>query len=237
MKMIASRRGGILQSGMLTLLVLGLILAVTGWFAARTQGFRELVAGRLSEQLGIAVVVGESYVGWPYVLVLRNVESGAHDAVSFQIRAMRLGRGLRQWTLDVRGARITFAPEIATDVTRAISGELVRLAGLRDAEPLDIMRATSHLQSRWRVQLDDFDIYWLDADGEVDGYVRQLHFQLVPVRLPSGKMHYYRLSYPGAARQALGSIRDLDWEWLTRGGDHYVELMRNGMAAAVCPME
>jgi hypothetical protein len=237
MKMVTTRRNGFLQGTLLTLLVLGLILGVTGWFAARTQGFRDLAARRLSERLGFPVAIAESYIGWPYVLVLRGLESSEEGPVSLQIRSLRLGRCLRYGTLDVRGARISLSPDVTGDVKLALSGELVRLAGLRDAEPLEIMQATAHLQSRWRLKFDEIDLYWLAEDGDVDAYVRKLHFMMAPVRLPSGWLTYYRLTYPGSAQRIMGPMRDLEWEWLTRGGDDLIWLTPKGVVMPVLPLE
>lgn len=230
MKMISTRRGGFLQRWFTMALVLALIAAVTGWFIARSQGFRDMAARQLSERLGLPVAITQSYIGWPYVLVLRGVEAETSDeALDLQIRALRLGRGLQHWTLDVRGARVVVNPTLLENESHRLAATLVRLAHVREAGALDIMRATEHLQPHWRIACRDVDVYWLDHDGQVDGVVRQLQFHMQPIRLPSGNMIYYRIAYPGLAERAFGDIRDLDWEWLTRGGDDYIELQRSGI--------
>lgn len=231
MKMISTRSGGFLRRWITLILLLTLIAAVTGWFVARSQGFREIAARRLSEQLGLPVQIAQSYIGWPYILVLRGVETEASDdeAFALQIRTLRLGRRLWQWSMDVRGARVVFHPARLENDLQPLAATLVRLAHMREAGAIDIMRATAHLQADWRILLRDVDVYWQASDGQADGVVRQLQFHMQPVRLPSGTVIYYRLVYPGKAEHAFGSIRDLDWEWLTRGGEDYIELQRDGM--------
>ncbi len=229
MKIISTRRGGFLRGWLTLILVLALIAAVSGWFIARTQGFKGMLETQLSERMGVPVRIEKSYIGWPYVLVLRGVEA-EDDAMQLHVRTARLGRRLRQWTLDIRGARVIFSPAVLEDGFYRYPATLVRIADLRDAGAMDIMRATADLQLRWRLSVHDADLFWQDTDGEIDGGVRQLQFNMQPVRLPSGTFIYYRLAYPGRAEYAFGSMRDLDWEWLTRGGDHYIELERSGVA-------
>ncbi len=233
MKMVSGRRGGLLQGWLFLLLVLLLILAVTGWFVARSDGFRALVAGRISDRTGLDVHITDSYVGWPYVLVLRGVETSAAGEAGFQIQELRFGRRLWQWTLRLRGGRVWFDQGLREDAPFTVSRSLVRLAGLREAGAIDVMRATAHLQGRWRVALDNLDVLWVNAEGVPVASVRQLQFQMEPVDVPSGRMYYYRIAYPGVAENALGSIRNLEWEWLTRGGDDYVEILRNGVLPPV----
>lgn len=233
MKVVSSHRGGLIRGWCLFVLILIIIAAVTGWFVARSDGFKDLVAARLTAELGVPVEVADSYVGWPYQLVLRGVGTPEDAIVRMHVREIRLGRTLRNWTLAVRDASVAFMPGVTEGYTNNVSQHMIRIARLRDAGALDIMRVTEDVQSNWRLQLDDLDLFWLSSDGAVDGFVRQVDFLLEPVQLPSEKMYYYRLSYVGTAENAMGSIRDLSWSWLTRGGDHYVELQRSGVTPDV----
>ena len=230
MKMVATRRSGCLQ-GILTLgLVVLLIAATTGWFVARSEGFRALAAEQLSEKLGIPVEIGKSYIGWPYVLVLRGVETKAtQPAFDIQIRTLRLSRRLRQWAVSARGVRVVLDVTALSQDLHQVPTALARLADVRYADPLEITRATAHLQSRLRISLQDVDVYWMNDDGQIDGVVRQLQFEMQPVRLPSGDMTYYRLAFPTLGEPTFGAMQDLDWEWLTRGANHYIELQRSGV--------
>ena len=230
MKMISARKTWWGQRVATVCLLLVLLASVAGWFVARTQVFRERVAGHLSTRLGMPVRIDQAYIGWPYVLVLRGVEmGGAGEAFDLQLQSLRLGRRLRCWSLHVRGARVRVVPDLLESRPQRVAATLVHLAHLRDAGAIDIMRATAHLRERWRVVLQDVDIYWLDTDGHADAVLRQVQFHMQPLRLPSEWLMYYRLAYPGAAEHAFGGIRNLDWEWLTRGGEDYVELRRSGV--------
>jgi hypothetical protein len=233
MKVVSAQRGGVLRGWLIFAFVLLIVLAVTGWFVARSDGFRNLVAERLEKELGLPVKVMDCYIGWPYELVLRGV--GTADDASFRmdIREVRVGRAWRNWRVAVRDASFAFMPEITNSHTNRVSQHVVRVAQLRDAGAIDIMRATAPLPSNWELIFDDIDLYWLASDGGVDGSIRQADFMLKPVMLPDGKMYYYHLSYAGAAQNAMGSMRDLSWSWLTDGGDHYVELQRSGVAPEV----
>ena len=228
MKMISTRRGGVIRGWITMLLLVVLLVAIGGWFVARSQRFRVFVSGRLSAQLGMPVQITHSYIGWPYVLVLRGV-AVEDDAFQAQVRMVRLGRHGRRWSLEVRGARIVFAPQLLGEDAYRLPAILVRVADMREPGALDIMRATSHLQPRWRIWLQEVDLIWHDEDEQVVSAVRQLQFRMQPVRLPSRELVYYRVSYPGTAEHAFGEIRDLDWEWLTGGGDDYIELQRGGV--------
>jgi len=229
MKIVAGgRHGGLLHGLLLGGLVVLLILAVTGWFVARSDGFRTLAAERLAFQTGLTIELEDSYIGWPYVLVLRGVKAAAGGPVSFQVRELRLGRHLRRWTLQVRGARVWFDEQLPQNAPLGLSPNIVRLASLREAGAMEVMRATAPWQAHWKLDVADLDLLWLDATGATAGAVRQLSFRMEPVPLPSGTMYYYRLAYPGTASGAFGSITNLEWEWLSRGGDHYVELVREG---------
>lgn len=229
MKMISRRRGGFLRGWITLFLVLALIAMVCGWFIARTDGFRDLVAQRLSSQWGLPVEIEQSYIGWPYVLVLRGVSVEGNEAVRLHVRTLRLGRGLRRWHLSARGARVVFKAALEEDNAHTFPAVLVRIAQMRDAGALELMRATQFLQDNWHISLRDVDLFWEDEEGHIVGAVRQLLFKMEAVQLPSRELIYYRLSYPGQAEAVFGGKRDLDWEWMT-SGDDYIELHRGGVA-------
>ncbi len=228
MRMISMRRGGFLQGWLTLLLILLVVVALSGWFVARTQGFRDLVARRLSAQLGVPVRIEHSYIGWPYVLVLRGVEA-EDEALVLQVRTLRLGRRLRRWSINVRGARVTVTPSVLENHAYRYPVTFLRLASMREPGALDIMRVTAHLQSQWHLSLEDIDWYWQDEERNVVAAVRQLQFMMKPVQLPTRELIYYRLSYPGVAEKAFGGIRDLDWEWLSGGQDDYISIQRSGV--------
>jgi hypothetical protein len=233
MKVVSGQRGCALQGGFLLLLVLLLVMGVTGWFVGRSDGFRQMVAERLSDRMGLEVKIGNSYIGWPYVLVLRDVEGSHPEAGGLRIREIRIGRRLTRWSMRLRGGEISFRAEAPGHGSATWPTVLSRLSALRDAGALDIMRASADLQSVWTLQWEDLDFIWLGPDAVPEGSIRGSQFRMNPVRIPSGRLMYYRLSFSSPADQAMGSVRDLEWEWLSRGGHDYIELVRTEAAPAV----
>jgi len=228
MRVIANRRGARLSGVLLLLLFLALVLLATGWFLARTEGVRSLLAERISDRLGMKVTIGESRIGWPYALVLRNVATEGFAAAGTPGLAageIRVGRLPRTWDLELR--------HVTVRVRQGGSGiweptVAARLADLRQASATDVTRLTAPLRHRWRLRIADGTLVWLDADGREEASLRDVRFRMEPARLPEGRaMTYYGLRIYAASGGALGNVRDLDWAWLTSVDQAYIELVRS----------
>ncbi len=227
MRVISTRRGARLSGVLLLLLFLAVLVLATGWFLARTEGARTLIAERLSDRLGVPVTIGESRIGWPYVLVLRAVATKGETAVDgagFSVGTLRLGRRLRYWDLELRHVIVRVRRDEAGLWTPLA---VARLADLREASASDITRLTGPVRRRLRLRVTDGALVWLDADGREEASLRDVRFQMEPVKLPERRaMTYYGLRVYAAAGGALGNARDLNWAWLTSVDKAYIELDR-----------
>lgn len=104
-----------------TAVAVAAILYVAGLFAARTEGFRDIVARRLEARLGLPVSIGSVSADWRYDLTLRSVATeGTREKQEAGVRAqrVRLGWSLADWfggggvglrEIDLDRCVITFA--------------------------------------------------------------------------------------------------------------------------------
>lgn len=228
MRVIANRRGARFSGLLLLLLFLAVVLLTAGWFLARTDGARSILADRLSDRLGMKMTIGESRIGWPYALVLRNVETDGFSAAGVpgvSAGEIRLGRGWRYWDLEVRHVTVRVQQDGAGMWKPTV---VARLADLRQASAREVIRLTTPVQQRWRLRVVDGTLSWLNTEGLEEASLRDVRFQMEPMQLPGGRqMTYYRLRIYAAAGGALGNARDLDWEWLTSAELDYIELARS----------
>lgn len=232
MKVISTGRGGGLRRLFLFTVFLVIVLAVTGWFVVRTAGFRQLAGERLSLWSGLPLRVESSAIGWPYALVLRGVRtppSAEGVAVQLDLREVHLSRSWRFWRVRVRGGELRLPADAAWRPAGEVPAWVARVAALQDAGALELMRATTALRRGWAIHLQDMDLLWVAAPEQVEARVPQLAFQMEPVRLPSGRVTYYLLAIAGQADGALGNVRDMRWEWLSRRDGDYIEIVRQGI--------
>jgi hypothetical protein len=227
MKVMANRRGARLSGGLFLLAFVLAVVLATVWFVARTDGVRELLEKRISDRIGVAVSIGESAIGWPYELVLRDVSTAGFAAAGtpgFSTGEIRVGRRLFSWKVVLR--------HVALRVQQDESGiwqplAAARIADLRQASAMDIIRLTEPLRGHYDLKIMDGMIDWLDADGRTDGALRDLSFVMQPITLPEKrKMSYYGLKIYAASGGVLGNAKDLSWVWLTSDDMPYVELER-----------
>lgn len=229
MRVISNRPGARISGLLLLLAFLVAGLLVTGWFVARTESCRRMLAERLSDRLGVKVTIGDSRIGWPYMLVLRDVASAGFSAAGtpgFAVGELRAGRRLRTWRLELRHPTVRVQRD-AAGVWLPIAA--ARLADLRQASAVDVVRATAQLRHRLRLQIADGSLIWLDAEGREEASLRDIRFRMEPVKMPEQRdFTYYGLQIYTAAGGAMGNVRDLHWVWLTSGDRDYVELVRAG---------
>ena len=227
MKVIANRRGARFSGGLLLLAFVLLVALVTGWFLARTEGVRKLLAERLSDRMGVTVTIGKSRIGWPYELVLRDVATAAIAAAGtpgFAVGEVRIARRLFTWQVTLRHVTLRVQQDEAGVWMPLVAA---RIADLRQASALDLVRLTNPVRQRLRLRISDGSLDWLDADGRTEASLRGVGFRMEPVDLPDAReMTYYRLNVYAASGGALGDARDLAWAWLTSDEQAYVELER-----------
>jgi hypothetical protein len=229
MRVIANHRGARLSGALLLLFFLAVVVLASGWFLARTDRVRLLLADRLSDRLGMKVVIGGSRIGWPYALVLRDVETDGFSAAGvpgFSAGEIRLGRMPRTWDLELRHVVVRVQQDGAGIWKPTVAA---RLADLRQASAREVTRLTGPVRCRLRLRILDGTFAWLDAEGREEASLRDVRFRMEPVRLPEGRpMTYYHLRIYAASGGALGNVRDLDWAWLTSTELEYIELERAG---------
>lgn len=229
MRVIANRRGSRFSGGLLLLVFVVIVVLVTGWFLARTEGVRKLLAERLTDRLGVAVTIGESRIGWPYALVLRDVSTADFAAAGtpgVAVGEVRIARRLFTWQVTLRHIALRVQQDEAGVWTPLVAA---RIADLRQASAMDLVRLTAPLRQRVRLRVYAGSLDWLDADGRTEASLRDVNFRMEPVTLPEQRdMTYYSLAIYAASGGALGNARDLAWAWLTSDDLAYVELERSG---------
>ncbi len=228
MRVIANRRGARLSAVLLLLGFVAVVILVTCWFLARTDGGRKLMAEQLSNRMGIPVTIGESRIGWPYELVLRDVATADFAAAGtpgFSVGELRVARRLFSWQVTLRHVTLRVQQDAAGVWTPLVAA---RIADLRQASAMDLVRLTEPVRLNLRLHVSDGSLDWLDAGGRVEASLRDVRFRMEPVELPEQRpMTYYGLRVYAASGGALGNARDLGWAWLTSDDLAYVELARS----------
>lgn len=226
MKVISNRRGAGLSGWGLMLSLLLLLLLTTGWFVARTEWARGQFEQRLSVWLGMPVSLENCRIGWPYTLILEDLRSlPEQDYLDVEIRIdqIRLGRRLRYWTLALKRPHVRMQVDDEGHWHPALSG---RLAARQIDSPDWYQNVFSALEGRWRVDVKQGNLVWLDALGHEQSWVRQVDFLLQPVRLPEGRrMNYFRITFASAEGVGVGNYQDVSRAWLSSQVLPYVELL------------
>jgi hypothetical protein len=215
---------------LITTAVLAAILLIAGWFAARSEGGRELIESQLAKRLGMPVAIERTRIGWPYELVLENLRTPGFEAAGsagFSAAEVRIGLGIRRWKLRLRQVIVRVMDE---GDGQWAPGCLGRLGDLRDMRARDIVRATDGIRDRVSIRLTDSALGWLDAEGNEVASARDVNFRMLPVRIEKRRLHYFALDVYRATGVALGATRDMHWEWLTTQELEYIELSRGSQA-------
>ena len=206
-----------------TLVVLALILLVTVYFAARTEGGRAFVEDRLERRLGVALTVGGTAIGWPYALVIRDVASdgfGQEGRAGFhadEVRISRLHPRLRRCVTVHRPVL-----HLALDDDGAWRpAAFARLGELWRMELGEVSRATTGWREQTTLHVHEASLRWYDQEGQERASAGGVSFQVVPVRIPGRDMFYCRLSAYNVSGPDGERLHDVETEWLTseRGRD------------------
>jgi hypothetical protein len=232
-----SQRGGGFSRLLALILVLVAIVLVAGWFAVRSDGGRGLIESHLAKRLGVPVAVEATRVGWPYVLVLKNVRTPGFEAAGtpgFSAAEVRMGCAFRAWRprWNVRLYQIVVRIQEADDGT-VTPACLAQLEELRSADMKTVVRMTDGLRDRQvRIHLRDSTLAWLDSSGAEIAAVRDVDFRMIPVSIESRPLHYFALDIRRAEGIQLAQGRDLHWEWLTTQELAYIELSNEAQTGA-----
>ena len=217
---------GAISRFLIVVLILAIIVLVSGWFAARSEGGRDLIESQLAKRLGMPVAIERTHIGWPYVLVLENIrtpEFAAAGTAGFSAAEVRIGPGVGRWNLKLRQVIVRVMDEGDGQWKPAC---LSRLGDLRDVRARDVVRATDGIRDKVSIRLADSTLGWLDAEGNEIASARDVNFRMLPVRIEKRRLHYFALDVYRATGVALGDARDMHWEWLTTQELEYIELSR-----------
>lgn len=217
MKISSSDGGGLGFVGRLavTLLLVAAILTVAGLFLARTEGAKALVEDRLAKILGMDVAIDSMAIGWPYALVMRDVQSDgfSESAPGFIAQEIRVAFGVRTlWRVVVHRGTLQLARTsdgVWAPAFFARMGDLPR-GGLPEVSAL-----TQPLRDRFALKLSGGRIHWLNAEGRPTTSAGGIIFQMSPARLAGRRAHFYSLSvYKVLPGDGAASLLDVKWEWL-----------------------
>lgn len=249
------------QTAMRTLLVAGvsvLIIYVTGFLFAGTEGFRSLLESRMEKQLGMQVDIGGSRSSWSGDIFLSDVVTvtdGDDETPALQIERIEIDTapwqffkgnlvgGIRRaqlshWSLSFslndqggwepgelgavtdwlgRWGSLTLpAGEAAPEKT--VRGGAVEVDDAGASAPGRSFEVWDHSI----ISLEDGDIQWGDAAGNVLASIYGVSFIRTPLNLPTRKAGHYHLTVDSAI-VADARVRDMDVE-LLRTGDTYLVL-------------
>ena len=212
-----------------TILVIGMI---TFFFVARTEWARSTTEDRLSKKLGTDVTVGRTSIGWPYVLVIRDVASQKGDAEDrpwFEAEEVRIGLGLNpRWRVSLERAAVRVAVGSRQDRPEPIR----RLAELELTDLAAISRLTAGVRDRMTLKIENGRIEWLGEGDRLAGSARGVSFRLAPARMPGQTMHYHALNVYDYERAGGAKRRDYRREWLST--EHAGEVELTGELDSVC---
>ncbi len=202
-------------------LLILVLLALFGVLAARTEGARQLIENRLQRSAGLTANILTARIGWPYDLVLTDVDFFENDGSTNQavgtppvlrMQELRFGwRPRRGITITVRDAEINLW--LTTD------GQLhpVSWAALRDVEDAaavaawleDLVgQATAVDVKRGTIRRHDL------AARDVDVAAENLRLVSLPLRIPDRSWRYYELTADRVRRADGTLLTGLQHEWL-----------------------
>ncbi len=211
-------------------LVVGLVLAILWgavFVALRTPGGITLLETRLAALLAEEVRVTRAGLAFPLTLWLEDVYSA--DFVpgfsGFRIREGRLSPGGHP-----RGRMHLKGLELVLRATPNGGWMPPRLGAIGDLPAADI-RALSDAcgawRERWRLDIEDGHILWVDDGGAPLAEVQGLVFRVAPVALPDRRAYVHQLHATRVVDGGRDTLAPVALEWLWDGSGRYVELLRS----------
>ena len=221
---ISSPRGGLggFIRSLLTLLVILAILLLTGVFAVRTEGGKVFVKDHLAKRLGMELSVGTVRIGWPYDLVVDEIESEGYgvDRAGFRCRELRAGLGGRA---AFRFSLIAPELRLVKDVdARWMPGRFGRMGDVAMGNILAVSRLTETLRERVCLTIREGSIEWFD--GATRSAAKGISFSLAPIDVPGREMYHYLLSVESAVDAAGTRALNVQREWLASETIEYLEV-------------
>ena len=233
MKVSSAGRGGCLSRLLGMVIVVAVIVAVASYFAVRTAGFRDVVKGRLEHYLGQEVQVGETGMGWPFDLVVKDVATsgfGEPGVPGVRVAELRIGLGLcTRWRVALHRPDLT--------LTTTAQGEwrpspFRRLGDLPTRTVVDVSRLAEGFRERIRLRITDGSVRWVDAEGTETASASGVDVRIERVRIPDETAFYYRLSAGSGVISGRAPVSEVRRVWLSVGDYEYIEISRAGGAEA-----
>lgn len=225
-------RPGKLKRFVITLLILTVLVLVTFFFVARTDGFRSLFERAVERRLGIKLTIKDVHIGLPYMIVAENVESegGSEDQIwKMKIEELRVGLTFfakmrvvvkRCELILLQDADGSWAPTVFS-----------RLGDLPVGNIADISEATAGFRKRIELEITDSSITWLPHDAE-KAVARGVFFSVQPVKMPTGRMYYHTLRVYNVlavdAQSGRTMVHNIEREWLADTRTLYVGTRKSG---------
>ena len=197
--------------GMGVVLLLGVILGVFFFIAARTAGFRELIADRWSETLGVRPHIGSSRLSFNGDLVFHGVHVGISEGGSaiLQIPEVRF-----RWRPRIGTQRILVRPVLRLDGRGGAFFEGLR--GLEKAEHWEEIEESlsgSIPSGRWEVR--EGAIESMDMGGRVRWRVDKIRGVACRLDIPAHDAIYWKLdSVVGTGLRAIPRVFPREWLWM-----------------------
>jgi hypothetical protein len=224
-------RMGPLGRFVITVLVLVVIVLGAVFFAVRTDGGRAFVEDRLANRLGMPLSIGRARIGWPYRLVLEQVETEGfgEEAPGFRVQDVRLGLG---WRLHPRlTVRRAVVQMVRSRDDRWTPEALTRLGEAPFRTLRDLSRAVDVLGRHTELHVTESGVRWLDATGYEMASANGLSYHLQSARVPGRRARHHALTVYHAVAPGGQRVHDVEREWLATEERPYIELAATGATA------
>jgi len=172
------------------------------------------------------VTVGSTRIGWPYDLVLENVETAdfAQGTHGFKASEIRLGPGWRSGLkLKVAKGQLRLARGVGDQWSPAV---FEGVGGLPEKRIDEVSRLVVTFRRWLAVSLKDCTIQWTDADNRVLTLVTGLEFDCSPVSLPGRRAFFHRLAVDEFQVVGGATCVKVERVWLALEGQDYIEIER-----------
>lgn len=217
------RRSGFFGSFIMPLLIIIVILLVTIFFIVKTDGGKKFIVDRMGKSLRMDVELGETRIGWPYILVLDGVsvkeKEASEPALTAESIRVFYDLKLRRHVSVSHGELILkqnndddWTPDVFSRFGDIPSGNIAQLAKILDL-----------FDRRDVIDLIDVTIKWIDKSGNENSSVSIADFKTVPVKISLHKMRYFDLAIKSGMVKEK-EFSDVKKEWLASEKKPYLSL-------------
>lgn len=252
--------GSAIRRIVLTLLAACLILYVSAFLFARTEGFRSYLSGRLAKSTGLELEIAASRMTWNGDFLFSGVRTAGTEnkgAPGLQAQSVRLDVSIHSLIrmglsgairrVEIDGWQVDFGQDAEGRWEPApligISGwmgqwgaltlpdegprvESVDVPVVGEDETLDsdhgnLSDAMDYFSSTV-ISLNDGDMTWFDASGDIQASVHDASFLLTPLPLPTREAAHYHLKVASVVMPDHQRVLDLDIELIHTGGTDFV---------------